>query len=80
MLKEIWEDCSCLGKIVTIISIIVIIFAHIFSIYCLIDAEWVAAISIVSPILPRILLVLLLIFCVAFDMLLIIVRWFGDAL
>ena len=80
MLKEIWEDCSLLGKIATIISIIVIIFAHIFSIYCLIDAEWVAAISTASPILPRIFLVVMLIACVALDTMLIVVKWFGDAL
>lgn len=80
MFKEFWKSCGWLGKIATIISIIIVVFAHIFSIYCLIDAEWVAAISIVSPILPRIFLVLMLIACVALDMMLITARWFGDAL
>ena len=78
MFKDFWESCNVLQKIVAIFYIIMIIGAHILSIYGLIDANWVEANSAITPIITRILFVLLLIACIAFDMLTIVTSWFLD--
>lgn len=78
MFKDFWESCNVLQKIVAIFYIVMVIGAHILSIYGLIDANWVEANSAIIPIITRILLVALLIACIIFDMIVITTSWFLD--
>ena len=70
MIKEIWQDCNLLQKIMMVVLTLSFIMVHILAIYGLIDVEW-AAENAISPILGRVLLVILLILSVAFDTMLI---------
>ena len=78
MLKDIWKECNVWQRIMAIVYLIGVIGAHVLAIYGLIDANWVTETAAISPILVRIFLVILLIACIAFDMLIIITSWFLD--
>lgn len=78
MFKDFWESCNVLQKIVAIFYIIMVIGAHIVSIYGLIDANWVEVNSTIAPTITRILLVVLLIACIIFDTIVITTSWLLD--
>lgn len=78
MLKDVWKECNVWQRIMAIVYLIGVIAAHVFAIYGLIDVDWITSPAVISPILGRIFLVLLLIACIAFDMLIIVANWFLD--
>lgn len=75
MLKDIWKECNVWQRIMAIVYLIGVIAAHVFAIYGLVDADWITGTAAIPA---RIFLVLLLIACIAFDMLIIVTSWFLD--
>lgn len=70
MIKDLWQECNLLQKIVIIFCGLLYISYHVLAIYGLLDVEWVA-----SDILLRILLIVLFALCIASDTMMIILSF-----